>query len=34
MQKDKTILMNEKKEITIQIESLEQQAQLRDGTLS
>ncbi|OAP10051.1 hypothetical protein AXX17_AT2G08200 [Arabidopsis thaliana] len=34
LEKDKTILMNEKKEITIRIESLEQQAQLRDGTLS
>ncbi|AEC06209.1 Basic-leucine zipper (bZIP) transcription factor family protein [Arabidopsis thaliana] len=31
LEKDKTILMNEKKEITIQIESLEQQAQLRDA---
>ncbi|KAL9840580.1 putative transcription factor bZIP family [Arabidopsis thaliana] len=31
LEKDKTILMNEKKEITIRIESLEQQAQLRDA---
>ncbi|CAE5980507.1 unnamed protein product [Arabidopsis arenosa] len=34
LENDKTMMMNEKKEITIRIESLEQQAQLRDGTSS
>ncbi|EFH60052.1 hypothetical protein ARALYDRAFT_899560 [Arabidopsis lyrata subsp. lyrata] len=32
LENDKTMMMNEKKEITIKIESLEQQVQLRDGT--
>jgi len=32
MQNDKTMRMNEKKEIMIRIESLEQHAELRDGT--
>jgi len=34
MQNDKTMMMNEKKEIMIRIESMEIQAQLRDGTSS
>ncbi|XP_020887778.1 probable transcription factor PosF21 [Arabidopsis lyrata subsp. lyrata] len=34
LENDKTMMMNEKKEITIKIESLEQQVQLRDGCYS
>jgi len=34
MQNDKTMITNEKKEIMIRIESLEQQVQLRDGMSS
>jgi len=34
MQNDKTMMMNEKKEIMIRLESLEKLAELRDGTSS